>query len=130
MRISKQARRDAKELFRACHVDGVLSEDRVRRVVRQVLDARPRGFVGTLHYFQRLVKLDLERRTARVESAHPLSAELQSQVRTQLGRRYGAGLTVGFAVQPELVGGLRIRVGSDVLDGTIYGRLNTLSDNL
>ena len=130
MRISKQARRDGKELFRACHADGLLSEDRVRQAVSRVLQSRPRGYLAILHFFQRLVKLDLDRRTARVESAQPLSPDRQAEVRTALTRRYGPGLTVAFAAQPELVGGMRIRVGSDVLDGSIHGRLQDLKENL
>jgi len=128
MRISKQARRDAKELFRVCHVDGLMQEDRVRQAVNRVLEAQPRGYLATLHHFQRLVKLDVQRRTARIESAQDLSDELQSQVRTKLSQHYGPGLSVEFAAQPDLVGGMRIRVGSDVLDGSIHGRLQTLKE--
>lgn len=129
MRISKQTRRDAKELFRACQVDGLLNEDRVRQAVRRVLESQPRGYLAILHHFSRLVKLDVARRTARVESAQDLTADLQSGVRDKLSRRYGPGLSVEFAAHPELVGGMRIRVGSDVLDGSIHGRLQALNEN-
>ena len=129
MRISKQARREAKELFRACQVDGLLDEDRVRRAVGRVLETKPRGYLATLHFFQRLVKLDVERRRAHVESAQDLPKELRSQVSTKLTHHYGPGLSVQFTPQPELVGGMRIRVGSDVLDGSILGRLQTLEES-
>jgi F-type H+-transporting ATPase subunit delta len=129
MRISKQARRDAKHLFRTCQVDGLLSEDRVRQVVNRVLETQPRGYLATLHYFQRLVKLDVERRTARIESAQELPEGLRNEVQTKLSQRYGPGLRIEVATQPELVGGMRIRVGSDVLDGSIDGRLQTLEES-
>jgi F-type H+-transporting ATPase subunit delta len=126
MRISKQAKREAKELFRVCQVEGLLDEARVRLVVSRVLDGKPRGYLGTLHYFQRLVKLEMERRTARVESAGELPADLREMVQGSLEKRYGRGLQVNFAVQPELVAGMRIRVGSDVFDGSVSGRLQDL----
>lgn len=69
MKISKQARRDGKALFNTCKVNGVLDENRVRQSVSAVIAQKPRGYVALLSHFQRLVKLDLERRTARVESA-------------------------------------------------------------
>ena len=129
MIASKRARSEAKQLFRSCLVNGVLDDDRARLAVQRVIQAKPRGFMGILSYFQRLVKLDLERRTARVESAAPLNANLQSQVRAGLARRYGAGLELSFAQNPALLGGLRIQVGCDVYDGSVQGRLAALEES-
>jgi F-type H+-transporting ATPase subunit delta len=129
MKISKQARRDAKRLFRGCLVAGVLDEDRARQAVEEVIARKPRGYLGVLSHFHRLVKLDLERRSARVESAAPLPPELQNRVREQLDRLYGAGLTTVFREQPALIGGLRVKVGSDVYDGSVQARLNALAES-
>lgn len=129
MKISKQARRDGKALFNTCRVNGVLDEGRVRQTVGAVIAQKPRGYVGILSHFQRLVKLDIERRTARVESAVALSGALQESVKANLAQRYGAGLTVGFAVNPALIGGLRVKVGSDVFDGSVKARLAELEAN-
>jgi F-type H+-transporting ATPase subunit delta len=129
MKIPKQARREAKELFRSCLVDGLLDESRVRLVVQRVVAAKPRGYLAILSRFQRLVKLDLERRTARVESAAPLAADLQNALLASLGRVYGAGLNITFAPDPSLIGGMRIRVGSDVYDGSIKARLRALQES-
>ena len=129
MKISKQARREAKELFRDCLVNGLLDEHRVRQVVQRVLAGKPRGWLAILSRFQRLVKLDLERRTARIESAAPLGAELQNSLQTSLGRVYGDGLNIAFVQDPSLIGGMRIKVGSDVYDGSIQGRLTALRES-
>src|ERR1041384_5320060 len=98
MKISKQAKRDAKQLFRSCVAKGVLDENRALQVVQAVVTQKPRGYVGILSHFHRLVKLDLERRAARVETALPLPADLQGNVSAQLNRLYGAGGTA-FQVQ-------------------------------
>jgi len=129
MKISKQARRDAKELFRSSIVNGVLDENRVRQVVGKVAEAKPRGFIGILTHFQRLVKLEVERRTAKVESAVPLSPEVQADVANKLGKIYGQGLNISFAQNPALLGGLRIKVGSDVYDGSVQARLENLAES-
>jgi len=129
MKVSKQARRDAKQLFRSCVVGGLLDENRVRQVVQEVIARKPRGCMAILSHFCRLVKLDVERRSARVESAVPLLAELQGRVNEQLNRLYGAGLVVSFAENAALIGGLRIKAGSDVYDGSVRARLNALAQS-
>ncbi len=129
MKISKQARRDAKQLFNVCKVSGVLDEGRVRQTVTAVIEKKPRGFIGILSHFQRLVKLDIARRSAHVESAVATSEALQASVKANLAARYGAGLNVTFAVNPSLIGGLRVKVGSDVFDGSVKARLAELESS-
>ena len=130
MKISKQARRDGKSLFNNCKVNGLLDENRVRQTVTAVIAQKPRGYLGILSHFQRLVKLDIERRTARVESAIAMGEGLQQSVRANLTRRYGPGLDVNIAVNPALIGGLRVKVGSDVFDGSVRARLNELAESM
>lgn len=128
MTISKQVRREAKELLRACQPNGLLDEDRVRAAVHHVLARKPRGYLAILSHFQRLLKLDLERRTARVESAMPLPPDLQTAILAGLARTYGPALRPSFAQNPALIGGLRIQVGSDVYDGSVKARLAALAE--
>lgn len=130
MKTGKQAVRDGKALFDACKVNGVVDEGRVRDAVRRVLVARPRGYLAALGHFRRLVKLDLDRRAAVVESAVPAGPTLEASVREQLSRRYGHGLSIRFETNPSLVGGLRVRVGSDIYDGSVAGRLEQLASSL
>jgi F-type H+-transporting ATPase subunit delta len=129
VKISKQSRREAKELFRCCLVNGLLDEARARNAVQRVIQAKPRGYIGILSHFQRLVKLDLDRRTAQIESATALSPDLQSRIQADLVRLYGLGLSISFAQNPVLIGGLRIKVGSDVYDGSIQARLAALQES-
>jgi F-type H+-transporting ATPase subunit delta len=129
MKISKQARREAKNLFRASQVDGVLDEGRVRRVVDEVLASKARDYVAVLSHFQRLVKLDLERRTARVESVLPLDGPAEASLKQTLTRRFGTGLLFQFTTNPSLIGGMRVQVGSDVFDGSVRARLAGLQES-
>lgn len=129
MKITKQARRDGKSLFRNCLIDGRLDEGRVRETVRRVIAGRPRGYLSALSHFQRLVQLHLESRRARVENAVETSPELMSQVQAALEQRYGRGLEIQYRVNPQLLGGLKIRVGSDVYDGSVQARLEQLKDS-
>ena len=129
MKIGKQARRDAKQLFTSCKVSGLLDENRVRRAVVAVIARKPRGYAAILSHLHRLVRLDLERRTGRVESAVAAPEGLMSSLTANLTRRYGPGLDISFGTNPELIGGLRVKVGSDVFDGSIRARLNALEES-
>lgn len=129
MKSSKQARRDGKRLFQSCLVDGRLDDARARDAVRQVVQSKPRGWLPALNHFHRLVKLAVDRRTARVESPLPLDGAQQDAVRSKLEELYGAGLTFEFVQNPALLGGLRVRVGSDVYDGSVESRLNLLEQS-
>jgi F-type H+-transporting ATPase subunit delta len=129
MKISKQARRDAKTLFRVAQVDGLLDENRARQIVDEVLATKPRGYVAILSHFQRLLKLDQDRRTAKIETASPLTPELESNLKSTLEQRYGKGLHFSFAQNPALIGGTRIQVGSDVYDGSVRARLDELNES-
>jgi F-type H+-transporting ATPase subunit delta len=129
MKISKQAQREARQLFRSCQVNGLPDENRVRQAVSLVLAQKPRGFIGILSRLHRLLKLDADRRAASVESAVPLGADLRAQVAAQLHKIYGAGVNLSFSENPALLGGLRIQVGSDLYDGSVQTRLKKLEQS-
>jgi F-type H+-transporting ATPase subunit delta len=129
MKITKLALRGARELFRSCRVNGVLDENRVRQAVSILLSQKPRGYMGILERMQRLVKLDLERNAARIESAVTLSPEAQNEVAGRIKGKYGNGVKIAFAQNPALIGGLRIQVGSDLYDGSVKTRLEKLEES-
>jgi F-type H+-transporting ATPase subunit delta len=129
MKISKQAQREARQLFRSCQANGLLDENRVRQAVSLLVSKKPRGYAGILSRLQRLVKLDLEQHAASVESATPLAADLQADVANRMAKIYGAGLDISFRQNPALIGGLRIQVGSDLYDGSVKTRLEQLEQS-
>ena len=130
MKISKEARRTSRQLFRACMVEGKLDESRVRTVVNGVASSKPRGYIGMLDAFSRLVANEVSRQRALVESASALSPATQSELQASLSKKYGRQLTLDFSVNPELLGGIRVKVGSDVWDGSVKARLEGLAASL
>jgi F-type H+-transporting ATPase subunit delta len=122
----KQVKRDARHLFRFCLVNGTLDEGRARRVVRGVLESKRRGYLTLANQFERLVRLDMLRHTAEIDSAMALSPDLRANVEASLTRIYGPGIKAEFGERPALIGGMRIRVASDVYDGSIKAGLAAL----
>lgn len=130
MKISKEARRTSRQLVRVCMVDGKLDESRIRMVVANVIKSKPRSYLGILENFQRLIAAELDRSKALVESATELDGATRSNLQTSLNQKYGRMLALEFQVNPELLGGLRVKVGSDVWDGSVKARLEALQNAL
>src|SRR6516165_4661236 len=126
MSQTMQARRDAKQLFRLCFVNGSLDEGRVREVVRQVAESTNRNRFTFLSHIQRLVNLDHARHTATVENATTLSADMQASIQAALAQTYGPRLNTTFTHNPQLIGGMRIKVSSDVYDSSVKARLTAI----
>jgi F-type H+-transporting ATPase subunit delta len=82
-----------------------------------------RSFVGSL---TRLVELSAERRertVAYVTSAVPLTEAEGQRLADQLARMYGRSVTLKIELDPGVIGGLSVRIGSDLYDGTVARRL-------
>lgn len=126
MKSSREARKSARSLFRGCFAGGKLDHAHVRAVADVLASEKPRGHLAILQIFARLVRLELDRRHAVIESAAPLAESELSALREEITRTHGSDLTFASAVRSELIGGLRVRVGSDVWDGSIRGRLEAL----
>ena len=126
MTSPREARKTARSLFRGCLADGKLDASRVRAVTDALAADKPRGYLAILQSFARLVRLELERRHVVIESAAPLTESEMNNLRAEITRAHGADLTFDTAVRPELIGGLRVRVGSDVWDGSVRARLEAL----
>ena len=124
-----QSRRVAKRLFRWCLVNDRFEEGRARGVIVRVLTARRRGYLTVLSEFKRLVAIESAKHTATIDSAVPLPSELRTRIGEGLERAYGPGIQSKFVQDPELIGGIRIRVSSDVYDGTVRSRLTALASS-
>ncbi|MBA3543835.1 MAG: F0F1 ATP synthase subunit delta [Chthoniobacterales bacterium] len=130
MKISKDIRQLSRNLVRESFVDGALDPGRVNSFVQSIIKNKPRHYLQLLENYQRLLRLEADKRRARIESATELDAAAGERIVSDLQRRYGRGLTTEFAVNPALLGGVRIRVGSDVWDSSVRNRLERLQQKL
>jgi F-type H+-transporting ATPase subunit delta len=130
MKTTRRTRRAARQLFRLCLVDQRLDADRVRLVAGQIAGSKRRGGLAVLSDFRRMVRLERDRHKAVVETATTLADDLRRDVQADLARVYGPGLETSFEQNPGLIGGMRIRVGSDVYDGSVRARLTAIESRL
>ena len=130
MKVSKETRQISRALLRASFTNGQLDRGRISSLVQSLIAEKPRDCVRVLEAYKRLLRLEVEKRHARIESAAELDQATREQIVANLRKKYGGDLTTEFATNPALLGGVRIRVGSDVWDGSVRNRLQRLQQQL
>ena len=86
---------------------------------------RQRGTVaGALQEYLDLAAEALEEAVATVHTARELTADEQQRLVASLTKQYGRDVQLHVVVDESLIGGLRVEIGDDVIDGTVVGRLD------
>ena len=130
MKINKEIRQLSRQMLRASFSDGQLDRQKIASLVDSLTRRKPRHYIEVLKNYRRLLRLELEKRSARIETASEVDSAVRSEILANLKKKYGTDLTAEFVVDLALLGGMRIRVGSDVWDGTVRGRLERLQQQL
>lgn len=130
MKVNKETRQLSKALLRSSFTNGQLDGGRISSLVKSLIEKKPRNYIGVLDAYKRLLRLEVEKRSATIESATALGHEAARDIINNLKRKYGSDLTTHFVTNPDLLGGMRIRVGSDVWDSSVRNRLQRLQQQL
>jgi F-type H+-transporting ATPase subunit delta len=130
MKINKEIRQLSREMLRASFTNGQLDPGKISSIIDSVTARKPRNYIDVLKNYRRLLRLEVEKRRAQIETASEMDPATQSEVVANLKKKYGSDLTPEFVVNPDLLGGMRIRVGSDVWDGSVRNRLERLQQQL
>ena len=103
----------------------------LRAFTELVVRASRAEFLGGMAEALRdLVDADQGRMRAVVTSAHPLAEAELSRLREALERREGKRIELDAEVDPELIGGLRVRLDHRVIDGSVQRQLADLRERL
>ncbi len=131
--------------FKALTTSPLLSRSNAARAIAATaallkLDATTTSFLGVLAHNRRLAALPQIIRafrllaasyrgetTAEVASAHPLTPDQVAALKQSLRQRIGRDVSVDLSVDPTLLGGLVVRIGSQMIDSSIKTRLNSLA---
>lgn len=140
----KQALADSED-FRALTTSPLIGRDQAMRAVAAAagamkFDPITTNFLGVLAKNRRLAQLGNVIRafntlaarhrgeiTAEVTSAHTLDEGQVDAIRKNLRTRYGADIAVDLSVDPAILGGLVVKIGSRMIDGSIRTKLNSLA---
>jgi F-type H+-transporting ATPase subunit delta len=107
-----------------------MNEAHLRTAINKLSTEKPRDYRGILQVLRRLIQAEVAKKQVTVESAAALNPNTAEQLATSLRQQYGQDLVFDFKTNPELLGGLKIRVGNDVFDGSVQSRLERLANSL
>jgi F-type H+-transporting ATPase subunit delta len=128
MQIPKEARRKARELFDAAlDATGRPDTSKALSIAVLLVKSAPRHSLQILKEFTRLIRLESAKHHAVIESAAPVDDSTRASILKSLEKRDGGTVTLETKVDPSLIGGSRIRLGSEVWDATVVSRLNALA---
>jgi F-type H+-transporting ATPase subunit delta len=130
MKLNKQIRQLSRKMLQASFTDGQLDPGRINSLVESLVKQKPRNYIDVLKNYRRLLRLELEKRHATIETASEVDPAMRSEIEANLKIKYGNDLSTEFHVLPQLLGGMRIRVGNDVWDGSVRNRLARLQHEL
>jgi F-type H+-transporting ATPase subunit delta len=130
MKLNKEIRRLSRKMLQASFTDGQLDPGRIASLVDSVIAEKPRNYIDVLKNYKRLLRLEVEKRHATIETASEVDSAIRSEIEANLKSKYGDDLATDFHIDPQLLGGMRIRVGSDVWDGSVRNRLERLQHEL
>ena len=128
------------------HAPGLSTRDKLDRLSQAMpveVSGEIRKFLGTLLEAGQIDQLDdilleldrlaqrrPERAVAHVTSAVPLTEAEREAMRAKLSEQFGSDLEMRFEVDASLLGGVRLRVGDRIIDGSVAGKLAALRDHL
>jgi len=130
MKIPREARKLSRELFGKAVRSGKLDPDLTRDIADLLVRKKPRHYVQVLKEFTRLVRLELSKYQVIVNSAEAVDSETEESIRQQLLARFPHATEFIFQVNPALIGGMRVQLGSDVWDGSVRSRIEQLRQTL
>jgi F-type H+-transporting ATPase subunit delta len=130
MKLNKEIRQLSRKMLQASFTDAQLDPGRISSLVDSLIAQKPRNYISVLKNYKRLLRLELEKRHATVETSNEVDSAIRSEIVANLKSKYGNDLSTEFQIDPQLLGGIRIRVGNDVWDGSVRNRLERLQHEL
>lgn len=95
----------------------------VIRLAKRAVAARQRTFDLTMQGYLKTAAEVRERAVATVTVAQPLNADQEERLRAALKRQVGRDVNLHVVVDPTIIGGVRVTLGDELIEGTVAGRL-------
>jgi len=126
MKTSKEAKLNARRLFRLCTPQGQLDVAALNLVVDELVASKPKGYQAILQELGSSLRLYRRAHHVLVTSAEALDEQQKHSLQQAISAKHGANYSYDWKVEPALIGGLVIQVGDNVSDASLKTRINNL----
>ncbi|MBW3084589.1 ATP synthase subunit delta [Austwickia sp. TVS 96-490-7B] len=117
---------DAKVAFIRRLFEGKISADALWLATRPIMNPRGRKYTAAVWRQLAIAARRRHQITAVITSAIQLTAVQKHRIESALTQMYGRGVNANLVIDPQVLGGIHIRVGDDVIDGSILRRLDNV----
>jgi F-type H+-transporting ATPase subunit delta len=124
---AKVAHQLARQLFKLSLENGIVSPERVAGVLAYVEKHRPANPVMVLRAYQRFVGNEVAKSQAVVSHAGAIQPAMLDSIAAAMTKKYGRSVTAMSKPAPELLAGLRVRVGDDIYESSVAAQLDALA---
>ena len=123
----KKVQHLARELFKVSLAEGRVAPERVTGVLAYLEKHPPEHALAVLKTYHRLIAQEVSKSQAVVEYAGQVGATVLQSIAAAMTQRYHRPITTVGQPNPELIAGVRVRVGDDVYESSIAGHLAGLA---
>jgi F-type H+-transporting ATPase subunit delta len=130
MKRDQKITRLAKKLVELSKDNGVVTEAKVGEVLAGLKQVQHRQHLTVLKTFLNYLRREIALQTAVVSTPAALSDEALKAIEATYSKMYGRPVTAVTKQDTSLIAGVRVRVGDDVYDASVAGRLQRLAENV
>ncbi|MEZ7843549.1 MAG: F0F1 ATP synthase subunit delta [Opitutales bacterium] len=130
MKRDQKITRLAKKLVELSKDNGVVTEAKVGEVLAGLKQVQHRHHLTVLKTFLNYLRREIALQTAVVSTPAALSDEALKAIEATYSKMYGRPVTAVTKQDTSLIAGVRVRVGDDVYDASVAGRLQRLAENV
>ena len=130
MKRDQKITRLAKKLVELSKDNGVVTEAKVGEVLAGLKQVKHRHHLTVLKTFLNYLRREVALQTAVISTPGALSDDALKAIEATYTKMYGRPISAVTQQDPSLIAGVRVRVGDDVYDASVAGRLQRLAENV
>jgi F-type H+-transporting ATPase subunit delta len=130
MKRDQRTRKLAKKLVELSKDNGVVTESKVSEVLAGLQQVQHRNHLTVLKTFLNYLRRELALQTAVVSTPASLSDDALKAIEVQFSKLYNRPVNAVTQEDTSLIAGVRVRVGDDVYDASVAGRLQRLAESV
>ena len=130
MKRDKKITQFAKKLVELSKEGGVVTEAKVTEVLAGLKQVQPRQYLAILKSYLAYIRRELAAQTAVVATPSALSDDALKAIEAKFSSVYGRPIKAVAENDSSLIAGVRVRVGDDLYDASVAGRLKRLAEQV